>query len=128
MELSFFLAKVVGIFVLIKAIVMIMKRKEINDVVEDFFKDKTLLMFAGSFELIIGLLIVNSHNIWVNGWPVIITILGWMMVIEGTFIAVSPTKKVVKVFKVLMSKRWYTIWTIVALVVGVYLTYVGFGM
>lgn len=128
MELSFFLAKVVGIFVLIKAIAMIMKRKETNDVVEDFFKDKTLLMFAGSFELIIGLLIVNSHNIWVNGWPVIITILGWMMVIEGTFIAVSPTKKVVKVFKVLMSKRWYTIWTIVALVVGVYLTYVGFGM
>ena len=128
MELSIFLAKVVGVYVLVKAIALIAKRNEVSKFVDDFMKDNTMLMFAGALELILGLLIVNSHNIWVNSWPVIITILGWLMVIEGIFIAVFPSKKVKKAFEMFNTKRWYTIGTIIALVIGIYLVYVGYGV
>ncbi len=33
--------------------------------------------------LLAGLAIVNTHNLWVAGWPVIITIFGWLAVVGG---------------------------------------------
>ncbi len=33
--------------------------------------------------LLAGLAIVNTHNLWVAGWPVIIMIFGWLAVVGG---------------------------------------------
>ena len=35
--------------------------------------------------LVIGLLIIHTHNIWGWQWPVAVTLLGWLMVIKNTF-------------------------------------------
>lgn len=127
MGLSIFLARILGLFILIKGISLLTKRKEIENIIEDVYKEKTLLMFAGGFELLLGLFLVNIHNVWMNDWPVVITIIAWLMVIEGICIAVVPLKKMTKCFKMFTTKRWITIWTIITLVVGVYLTNAGFG-
>jgi uncharacterized protein YjeT (DUF2065 family) len=37
---------------------------------------------AGILALLAGLAIVNTHNVW-TGWPVIITLLGWISIIAG---------------------------------------------
>lgn len=127
MGLSIFLARILGLFILIKGISLLTKRKEIENIIEDVYKEKTLLMFAGGFELLFGLFLVSIHSVWVNAWPVVITILAWVMVIEGICIAVLPMKKMTDIFKVFTTKRWITIWTIVTLAIGVYLTNAGFG-
>jgi len=31
----------------------------------------------------VGLVIVNTHNVWVADWPVIIALFGWAMLISG---------------------------------------------
>jgi hypothetical protein len=35
------------------------------------------------FLLVLGLAVVSSHNVWVGDWPVVITILGWVMVAKS---------------------------------------------
>jgi hypothetical protein len=42
-----------------------------------------LIFIAGFLALLGGLAIVNTHNLWVAGWPIIITIFGWLAVIGG---------------------------------------------
>ena len=51
----------------------------------------TLLIYlSGVLSLLAGLAIVIAHNRWSGGWPVIITVLGWLMVIGGVIRIVVP--------------------------------------
>jgi hypothetical protein len=49
----------------------------------------TLIYFSGLMALVPGLAILNVHRSW-SGWPVIITIIGWLMVIGGVIRLVLP--------------------------------------
>ena len=49
----------------------------------------TLIYFSGWMALVPGLAILNVHRSW-SGWPVIITIIGWLMVIGGVIRLVLP--------------------------------------
>jgi uncharacterized protein YjeT (DUF2065 family) len=50
----------------------------------------TLLYIFGAIALTGGLAIVLTHNIWVWDWPVIITIVGWLMIVRGSLRIVIP--------------------------------------
>ena len=47
------------------------------------FLNGTLLFFA-------GLAIVRSHNIWVRGWPVAVTLTGWLGIVLGLVRMLMP--------------------------------------
>ena len=42
------------------------------------------------FVLIFGLTVVATHNVWEGGWPVVITIFGWLMAIKGAIFLCMP--------------------------------------
>ena len=49
-----------------------------------------MIFLAGFLALLAGLAIVNTHNLWTAGWPVIITIFGWLAVIGGVIRMAFP--------------------------------------
>jgi hypothetical protein len=42
------------------------------------------LLFVG------GLAIVRAHNLWVRGWPVLVTIVGWFLMLAGLARMAAP--------------------------------------
>ena len=42
------------------------------------------------FIFVVGLTVVKTHNIWTFGWPVVITLLGWIMAIKGFAFLIFP--------------------------------------
>ena len=42
------------------------------------------------FILLLGLTVVGTHNIWQGGWPVVITVLGWIMALKGAVLLCAP--------------------------------------
>lgn len=48
---------------------------------------RTLLM---ALFLLVGLVVIGTHNIWVLDWPVAITVFGWGMVAEWVLLTVAP--------------------------------------
>lgn len=40
--------------------------------------------------LVIGLTVVALHNVWVADWPVVITLLGWIMVLKSMLFLLAP--------------------------------------
>jgi xanthosine utilization system XapX-like protein len=44
-------------------------------------RDPALIFVSGILLFIAGLAIVRVHNRWTNGWPVLVTILGWLFVL-----------------------------------------------
>lgn len=125
--LTLFLAKLIGIVAIVKGIAILSKKKECASVVGEFMHDKPLMYFVSILELVGGLAIVLNHNIWAGSTAaVIITIMGWLMIAEGIAVAVLPQRSMTKLFKSFTKGGALNSWGFVALIIGIYLTYVGF--
>jgi len=77
------------------------------------------------FALLIGLVLVLTHNVWVWDWMVIITVLGWAALIKGAVILLLP--KSMEYFQGwFKTKTLLMIASLVAIILGVVLGYFGF--
>ena len=50
---------------------------------EQVSRDPALIFVSGILLFVAGLAIVRVHNRWTNGWPVLVTVLGWLFVLGG---------------------------------------------
>ncbi|MFH1326220.1 MAG: hypothetical protein ABIH48_02010 [Candidatus Falkowbacteria bacterium] len=124
MELSILLAKVMGLFTIISAVAVLLNRKMVNGIIKDLAKHISLGMFGGALDLIVGLLIVLQHNIWSADWVGLITLFGWLALIEGTVLLLFPKGYVKWVEK--FSDNAINVIVFIGLLIGIYLTYMGF--
>ena len=90
METSLFLAKLIGPVLLVIGAAMLVNQVNMREMAADFLEHRGLIFLSGLLTLLGGLAIVLTHNVWEAGWPVIITILGWLSVIGGAFRIVFP--------------------------------------
>jgi len=124
MEVSIFLAKVLGLYFIITCLAVLINYKAVGKIIQAMAKDVSGVFFEGFIALIIGLLIVVSHNIWTTDWRLIITIIGWITIVKGVARILAPNKVVTWGLKV--YNRMAPVTFIVLLTAGVYLTYIGF--
>jgi hypothetical protein len=54
--------------------------------------NQSATLILGMFALLAGLAIVNTHNLWVSDWRVIITILGRLAIVRGALSLLFPNK------------------------------------
>ncbi len=90
MDTSKFLGKVIGFYLLIIGSAMLSNMHQFTSHVVKLIHDTQLMFVSGFFALIIGLLLVVSHNIWQWSWRVIITIIAWLTLIKGVSIVYFP--------------------------------------
>lgn len=126
MEISYLLARVLGILFMVIAGAMLINQKFYMAVWQDVFKHPISLVLSGFISLICGLLIINEHNIWISNWRGLITLIGWMFVVGGACRLMIP-EIILKIWHKLMAYR-YTISIIagIMLLIGIYLSYAGF--
>lgn len=126
MELSLFLAKLFGIYMLLAAPIWATRKSHVQACMKELVASKSLLFFSSFFDLLFGLAIVIGHSLFVDDWRVAITIIGYLLTIRGLFrLAFTATFQKLA-FKLVEKAYWvaFTIW----LVLGAYLTYNGFRM
>jgi hypothetical protein len=94
--------------------------------ISEFLHSAALVYLSGVLTLLGGLAIVNVHNSWRAEWPLIITILGWLMVIGGIIRIALPLFTVSFGASMYGSLTAIIVVAIVGLVIGAYLTFVGY--
>ena len=126
MEISVFIAKIFGLLYLVVGVGLMINRQTFKQIMEDFCKNTVLVFYGGILALVIGVVIVLTHNIWVANWTVIITIIGWAALIKGVWLIVFPNSvhKFMQVYQ--KNEKLLAVHPIVALVFGIVLTYFGF--
>jgi len=128
MALSLFMAQFFGLYFIITSIVVFLRKKDIYKISEDIIKNKELTLVTGGMTTILGLFFVLSHNVWINGWPVIITIFSWMTLIKGVALMAMPEKAFLKFAKKIVTKKSIVTISFVMMVVGLYLLAIGFNL
>lgn len=81
--ITLFLASVMGWYLVIFSLYVFLKREYLRGVISDVVSQRGLFFIIAVVTLIFGLLVVVSHNYWIMGWPVIVTLMGWLMLISG---------------------------------------------
>ena len=74
---------------------------------------------------IIGAMIVASHNVWETSWRGLITLFGWLAILKG-LIRIYFTDSVGIWGQRAMDSGWAKVVCVICLILGVWLTYIGF--
>src|SRR6516165_7413129 len=125
--LTIFLAKLLGLYCIIVALVMMMRKQSAVATVKALITNPALLLLVEVLGLAGGLAMIIGHNIWSGGaLPVVVTLVGWLMAIRGTgLLALSPNATM-KVFEALRYEQLFYLYMGATLLLGLYLTYAGF--
>lgn len=83
MDVSIFIAKVLGPLFIVMGAGLLTNPAGFRAIGKEFLKSDALIYVAGFLALATGLLIVAAHNVWVEDWPVIITVFGWVSIAAG---------------------------------------------
>ncbi|XSG83461.1 MAG: hypothetical protein ACPW61_06695 [Methyloligella sp. ZOD6] len=90
MDTSIFIAKLLGPAMLVLGIAFLVNRSAYRAMAKEFLASPALVFIAGLTALALGLPLVVTHNVWVWGWPVAITIIGWLSLVAGIVRLVMP--------------------------------------
>ncbi|MCW8418882.1 hypothetical protein OQJ18_03350 [Fluoribacter dumoffii] len=126
MNISVFLAKAMGLYFLIISISVLINKNRMPSVVSELMKNPALQFLMGLNILIIGLLLILTHNIWVSSWQVLITIIAWAVFIKGVLNVAFPNlaQRMTKPFLQSQSIPYFAI--LINFLLGLYLCYYGF--
>ena len=126
MDASIFLAQALGLYFLIVGFALISNGDQLKGLVSKILEDDALLFVTGFIALILGVLMVISHNLWVMDWRIVITLVAWLMFIKGVVRVVFPKKAVNISKKWIKSNTAYYTTSVIVLLLGFFLGYHGF--
>ncbi|XKT75168.1 MAG: hypothetical protein ACJKSS_00020 [Patescibacteria group bacterium UBA2103] len=126
MELTLFLAKVLGIYALVGGLSGLFYPARMQKALAEVTKSYIFPYFDGAIALILGLVVVLNHNLWNTAVEIIISLFGWAAIVEGVAMMLLPHNTIVKIANAFGSKQAAMGWSVLAIIIGAYLAYVGF--
>ena len=122
--LTNYLAQIWGISLVIVPLALLINQKYLRRLFVEI-ENEASMFFWGIISLVIGLAMVLSYNVWTKDWSVIITIFGWLSLIKGLCLLFMP-ENAKKMAKKMENQQWLPIALVVAIFIGLVITYFGF--
>ncbi|MGD2170244.1 MAG: hypothetical protein PVI40_08405 [Chlamydiota bacterium] len=123
---SIYLAKVIGLYLVFAGVSLLIFKERFKKLFKEALSNGFFINFSGFISFILGLLIVVAHPYWLGDWSVLITLFGWLLLFQGFMRVYFPLHAIAWAKNLTQSKAGLLWVGWVALLVGLYLTYVGF--
>ena len=88
--MAIWISKFLGPVILALSIPMIVTPSILQETTRRFLADSPLVLISGVLAMTAGLSIVNTHNVWVLDWTLIVTLFGWALLLSGASRIVAP--------------------------------------
>ena len=125
MELSIFLARWFGIYMLAVGALWALRGDVLAEVIDEFFSNRGMMFFSGLMALAVGIAIAIGHTVWEPNWRGLITLFAYLSILKGVArIGFPDVPRKSAVWLTSGGRRWLLIG--LALVVGGYFTWAGF--
>ncbi len=92
MNISIFLAQFFGLYLLLIALPLLGNPEHFFERYQACFEHETVQLFSGFFHMMLGLVYILLHNFWVNDWRIVITLMSWLVLLEGISIIYFPVE------------------------------------
>lgn len=122
---SFVLSQVFGLFLFIVGIALLSQSNHYRKVFDALKIDNPCIMLSTLLNLLIGLVLVYTHNVWVLKPIVYVTILSWTVFVNALLWLFLP-KKMFRLSQVMMRGSGYYWFSLIALLIGLSILARGF--
>jgi len=126
MPTSLFLARLLGPLLLVPGIGLLLNPRSFRTMLTEVVGSLTLIYLFGLIDLAAGLAIVLTHNVWVANWRVLITLIGWLMLIRGVVRILLADRIMGYAAKLARNKLLYPISGGCLVILGLALCYFGY--
>lgn len=117
------IAGLIGPTLIALAASLLVNLNAIAALVEPVSHDPALVLISGVISFVAGLAIVRVHNLWAAGWAVLVTILGWLLLVGGLTRMLFPIWLAGLAADLVNNRGAIAGEAVVLLVIGVFLSY-----
>ena len=126
-QLTTFLSRLIGLSAILLSLSLVTHKQASVDTMTALVHSPPLLLIFGMVWLIAGLAIILGHNIWSGGvLPVVVTIVGWLILIRGLLLMLLSPSAAVSLFTGLHFEQLFYLYITISILFGAYLTYASF--
>jgi hypothetical protein len=83
MRTSRTIAGLIGPTLVAVAVAVVLNLGSFPALAEQVSRDPALIFLSGILLFVAGLAVVRAHNVWAGGWPVLVTVFGWLILLGG---------------------------------------------
>ena len=123
MENSKTIAGLVGPSMLLAGALVLLNMNLFPGMVAEITRNPLLVILAGFITFVVGLAIVRVHNRWTKGWPVIVTIIGWICILGGLLRALFPVLVAQIAVRVIQVPGILPVAAVILLALGAFLSF-----
>lgn len=129
MDISLILARIMGITMILVYGGFLKNKQYYSGFVRSISENPILLFISGFISILLGLIVIQVHNIWTWDFRGFITLLGWVLLLSGIFRIFFPKQALYLSEKTLrMSNAAMNTLCIFFILIGLFLTYKGFSL
>jgi len=127
MKVTVFLARLLGLFLVIESLSMLTQKPAMLELVTRLIQDRPLLFIVEVLGVLGGLAMVLGHTVWSGGlFPVVVTLIGWIALIRSVVLLFISPEAVRNFIGAIRFEQNYYLFAGISLLLGLYLTYAGF--
>lgn len=123
MAMSKTIAGLIGPTLVALAAALFINIDSIPALVEPVSHDPALVLVSGVLSFVAGLAIVRVHNHWGGGWAIVVTILGWLLLVGGLIRMLFPVSLSGMAANLAKNTGLIAVEAIVLLAIGAFLSY-----
>lgn len=122
---TIFLSKLLGFFITILTVFILTNKKKFALLATQVLASLPVLMVSGCCSVLLGLYVVLTHNLWTLDSKLVVTLVGWIILLQGILRIFSPAFFIEGTKNFIEKERFYLIaW--IWFLLGIYLLYTGF--
>ena len=125
-EATLHLAQLIGPIAVLLGISFLLKAKDYMAWFKHIDRAQPYLFLQGLVEAAVGLAIVLHHNLWGSAPEIIISLLGWGMIFEGSLALLTSNKSIKRMVRNIITPDYFQVSSVFCLILGGYLTWVGY--
>lgn len=127
MELTYMLAQIWGPILLAIGVGFFLSSAFYKTVYGELEKESFAVLFFGMIAMAVGIAHVMVHNTWDSLAEIVVSLLGWALLVKGIVCVVAP-RLADKMSDMMVASRVVPMAGIGALLLGGYLTWIGYLM
>jgi hypothetical protein len=118
-------SRVIGPYIVIACGAAVVRASDMQALFSELEANSLWTWMSAVLALVFGVIVVAFHQYWRGAAAIIVSILGWLAVLERLFLLAFPTAIVSIADSMIGAQAWLVSYCVALGLAGLYLTYVG---
>ena len=125
--ITIFLGRLLGLYLVAISGGMLANRSRTLATLDEMARSGPWMLFSGMVATAGGLAVVLGHQVRSGGaLPVVVTLVGWAALLKGVTLLLVPSERIASAYKAIGFERFFHVWMVAVLALGLWVTAMAF--